>query len=108
MKMRPHSLLRTTVAALALCCAAHTQAQDLEFKKLELDRKVDKTLAKITAEEKKETGVVLSEKTYIEYLINSKDEVERYYGVYRRIHLNEAAAVEQFNKMVLLVASKEG
>ncbi len=28
--------------------------------------------------------------------------------MYRRIHLNEAAAVEQFNKMVLPVASKEG
>lgn len=28
--------------------------------------------------------------------------------MYRRIHLNEAAAVEQFNKMVLPVVSKEG
>jgi hypothetical protein len=108
MMMRPYSLLRTTMAVLALWCAARTQAQDLEFKKLDLDRKVDKTLAKITPEEKKETGVVLKEKTYIEYVINSKDEAERYYGVYRRIHLNEAAAVEQFNKMVLPVASKEG
>jgi len=106
--MRPYSLLRTTVAVVALLCGARTQAQDLEFKKLDLDRKVDKTLAKITPEEKKETGVVLKEKTYIEYFINSKDEAERYYGVYRRIHLNEAAAVEQFNKMVLPVVSKEG
>jgi hypothetical protein len=96
------------MAVLVVGCVGVSQAQDLEFKKLDLDRKVDKSIATLSSEELKETGVVLKEKTYIEYLLGEKDKGERYYGVYRRVHLNGAAAVEQFNKLVLPVVSKEG
>ncbi len=100
---QPKNLFRTLAAALSLCCISGGWAQELEFRKLGLDSKVDKTIATLTAEEKKETGVVLKEKTYIEYLMNSKDEAERYYGAYRRIHLSGNTAVERFNKLVLPV-----
>lgn len=108
MIIRPYGLLRVVLAVLVVGCVPVTQAQDLEFKKLDLDRKVDKSIATLSEEEMKETGVILKEKIYIEYLVNEKDEGERYYGSYRRVHLNGSAAVEQFNKLYLPVAGKEG
>lgn len=98
---------RVTMVVLVVFCAGVSPAQDLEFKKQTFHQKVDKSIATLSEEEAKETGVVLKEKTYIEYVIDKKDE-KRYYGVYRRVHLNGSAAVEQYNKLVLPVASKDG
>ncbi len=85
--------------------ASFAQAQDLEFTARKIDGKVSSALVTLTTEEKKETGVVLQDQTFVEYTREGKDNLVRYYAIHRRVHLNDSKAVEMYNKIILPVRS---
>lgn len=81
-------------------------AQDLYFQKQEFINKIDNKIATLTAEEKKEQAIILQNKLFIEYAETTpSNEIGRFYGLMRRVHINEAGAIDSYNKISLPIST---
>lgn len=81
-------------------------AQNLEFKKQAFIQNKDSKLIVPTAEEAKEKAVIVNEATYVEIANDTTNELSGYYGSYKRVHINEGAAIDRYNKIILPISSK--
>lgn len=81
-------------------------AQDLYFQKQDFINKIDNKIANLSSEEKKEQAIILKNKVFIEFAETAPNkEIGRFYGLMRRVHINEAGAIDNYNKITLPVAS---
>lgn len=91
---------------LSLLCIATTlslYAQTLDFVGVIVQHKPNPQLSTLTETERKETGVVLQNQTFIEYAFDTTGQFGCYQGVLKRIHINDAKSLEMYNKIVLPV-----
>jgi Domain of Unknown Function with PDB structure (DUF3857) len=82
---------------------ATSYAQDVSFKKIIENQKVDPTLATLTEAEQNESGVLLRNQLFIEYTFDSLGQFACIQGIYKRIRINDSKAIEMYNKIVLPV-----
>lgn len=82
---------------------ATSYAQDVAFKKIIANQKVDPTLATLTEAEQSESGVVLKNQLFIEYTFDSLGQFSCIQGIYKRIRINDSKAIEMYNKIILPV-----
>ncbi|MDF7819007.1 DUF3857 domain-containing protein [Runella sp. MFBS21] len=78
-------------------------AQDVAFKKIIENQKVDPTLATLTESEQKESGVLLRNQIFIEYTFDSLGQFSCLEGIFKRIRINDSKSIEMYNKIVLPV-----
>ncbi|WP_428653477.1 DUF3857 domain-containing protein [Runella sp.] len=83
--------------------SATSYAQDVAFKKIIENQKVDPTLATLTDAEQNESGVLLKNQLFIEYTFDSLGQFACIQGIYKRIRINDSKAIEMYNKIVLPV-----
>lgn len=82
-------------------------AQDLYFQKQDFISKINNKTATLSTEEQKEQAILLNSKIYIEYAEDPKTgQISEYYGLIRRFRINEAGAIDNYNKIVLPISSK--
>lgn len=79
------------------------QAQEVAFKKIIEQQKVDTKLATLTEAEQKESGVLLNNQLFIEYAFDSLGQLACIQGISKRIRINDSKAIEMYNKIVLPV-----
>ncbi|MFN4147399.1 MAG: DUF3857 domain-containing protein, partial [Runella sp.] len=82
-------------------------SQDLMFKKIIENPKIDARLTTLTDTERKEAGIMLKNQTYIEYHFDSLGQLECWQGVLKRIKINDSKALEIYNKIVLPVPNPD-
>ncbi|CAN5499456.1 hypothetical protein BH11BAC2_BH11BAC2_24610 [soil metagenome] len=97
--MQLRSLLILTVLLVSFSVA---NAQLYETRNYSLSDKPVPAL--LSAGEKKESSVVITDKRVTEYIFNKKEELEVYYTRHRFIHINEQGAVEDYNRIYLPVS----
>jgi Domain of Unknown Function with PDB structure (DUF3857)/Transglutaminase-like superfamily len=98
---------RRSLWALLMLQQLTTIAQDLMFQKVIQKHKVSTKIIAPTAEELKESGVMLQNDIYIEYAFDSLDQFNAYEGNIRRIHLNDSKSIELYNKLILPVPTTQ-
>ncbi len=89
------------VALLGSCFGA--SAQQYILQQLTNKQPFNAQVSTMTDSEKKESGVMLHSKTYIEYDFDSTGRLACFEAVVKRVHINENKAVEMFNKITLPV-----
>lgn len=88
---------------VALFLTTTSFAQDVAFKKIIENQKVDPTLATLTESEQKESGVLLRNQIFIEYTFDSLGQFACLEGIFKRIRINDSKSIEMYNKIVLPV-----
>ncbi len=98
MKLRQ---IGTVVALLFSCFGA--SAQQYIIQQLTGKQTFNAQISAMTETEKKESGVMLQNKIFIEYDFDSTGRLACFEGVVKRVHINDNKAVELFNKITLPV-----
>jgi hypothetical protein len=95
------------VYLLIICTVFSGQvfAQDLYFQKQDFINKIENKIATLSPAEQKEQAILLSSKVFIEYAEDKQTgQINQYYGLMKRYHINEAGAIDNYNKVVLPVS----
>jgi hypothetical protein len=92
---------------IALLACGQLFAQDLYFQKQDFISKINNKTATLSPQEQKEQAILLTSKIYIEYAQEpSTGKINEYYGLMRRFRINEAGAIDTYNKIILPISSK--
>lgn len=92
---------------IALLACGQLFAQDLYFQKQDFISKINNKTATLSPQEQKEQAILLTSKIYVEYAEEpSTGKINEYYGLMRRFRINEAGAIDSYNKIILPISSK--
>jgi Domain of Unknown Function with PDB structure (DUF3857) len=98
----------TTLTSLfVILCMTTAFGQKLTFYKVIASHVVKATLSTPTAAEAAESGMMLRNDQWVEYAFDSLGQFDCYEGVIKRLHLNDAKALEMYNKITLPVPTTD-
>jgi Domain of Unknown Function with PDB structure (DUF3857) len=98
---------KNVISLFLLLSSSLVFAQDIYFKKQAFFEKTSNKIAVPTAEELKEKAFLLDFKVVIEYALDPDAKIiEKYYGLMKRVHINEASAIDEYNKIALPISEK--
>ncbi len=80
------------------------QVRSQAYETRSYDLGADTKHATLTAAEQKEPAVILLDKRVYEYLYDKKGDLELYYTAHRHVHINDAAYVDNYNRIYLPVS----